>query len=59
MDIYRLIKRAKKLGRATCIVADPCRPPFNAMAERMLEENESAQLLRDACRDRFERLATS
>ena len=46
MDIYRLIKRAKKKGRATCIVADPCRPPFNAMAERMLEENESAQLLR-------------
>ena len=46
MDVYRLIKRAKKLGSATCIVADPCRPPFNAMAERMLEENESAQLLR-------------
>ena len=46
MDVYRLIKRAKKLGRATSIVADPCRPPFNAMAARMLEENESAQLLR-------------
>lgn len=46
IDVYRLMKRAKKLGQAQSIIADPCRPPFNQMAERVLAENSDARLLR-------------
>lgn len=45
-DVYRLMKRAKTLGKAESIIADPCRPPFNEMAERVLAENSEARLLR-------------
>ncbi|MEE2891356.1 MAG: methyltransferase domain-containing protein [Pseudomonadota bacterium] len=33
-DLFNLIRRARKAGVGTVMIADPCRPPFTALAER-------------------------
>ena len=33
-DLFNLIRRAQKAGVGTVMIADPCRPPFTALAER-------------------------
>ena len=32
--LYNLIRRARRAGAGTVMIADPCRPPFTALAER-------------------------
>ncbi len=41
-QLYNLIRRAKRAGVGTVMIADPCRPPFTELAERCEARLEDA-----------------
>ncbi|MEE4360595.1 MAG: class I SAM-dependent methyltransferase [Pseudomonadales bacterium] len=42
-QLYNLIRRARKAGVGQVIIADPCRPPFNALADRCAAQLEGVE----------------
>ena len=36
--VYKLIKKAMKMGIGQVIVADPGRPPFHALSEKVIDK---------------------
>ncbi len=44
-QLFNLIKRSRKAGVKTVMIADPCRPPFNALAEKCLDKLDDIEVV--------------
>jgi len=44
-QLYNLIKRSRKAGVKRVIIADPCRPPFTALAEKCDSKLDKVELI--------------
>jgi predicted nicotinamide N-methyase len=44
-QLYNLMGRAKKAGVKQIMISDPCRPPFNDLAEKCVNKLDDAELI--------------